>query len=158
MQKLLVCFLFYLLSAPSLMGAVRGNTSPNSIFQDDLSCFENELADLSALEELAAETKATHSQLVQSGHPLASKIVQGDDISAALFGSSAPEGERLMGIPGFLWGLCCSVFGVLLMYLAIDDPESKKKEGLQAIIGCAIGTLVWVGLYVWLIFSTGLYE
>ncbi|MFN0036373.1 MAG: hypothetical protein ACKVUS_15010 [Saprospiraceae bacterium] len=129
---------------------LSGSSLPH-IFRDDLSKLDCEMAPLAELEQWVQTTSATHSQLLKEGNPLAQHAVQEGDIAGPLFGSSAPGHERLLDIPGFLWGLCCSVVGMFLVYLAIEDPEARKKEGTQAIFGCAVSTGLLVGLYVWLI-------
>ncbi len=158
MQKLFsLLALFFLLVQLPESSKLSGSSLPSNIFRDDLSTFDFEMAGLSELEQLVNETPATHSQLLKESNPLAQYVLQDGDLGQSLFGSSAPGHERLLDVPGFLWGFCCLVVGVFLMYLAIDDPQAKKKEGVQAIIGCAVGTVVWVGLYLWLVFSLSYY-
>ena len=100
---------------------------------------------------------SSQTQLVKENNPLAQQLLPNNNLAGSLFASSAPEHERLMDIPGFLWGFCCSFVGVFLVYLSIDDPEAKKKEGRQAIIGCAVGTVLWTGMYVLAIFYASNY-
>lgn len=144
------------LSTPAIFGArLWASTLPANFsipFQDDLSRFDDQMCELNELESLVEGEKITLSQLIKDKNPLSEHVLQDRDISASVFGSSAPDHERLMEIPGFLWGFCCSVVGMFLVYIALDDPEAKKKEGKQAIIGCAVGTLLWVALYVYLVF------
>jgi hypothetical protein len=146
----LLCFFFPLL----LTAGTPASANP---FSDQTACWDQEFEALTELEQLAETTGLSLSQLQASGHPLADVVINDDDVAASLIGAAAPEDERLMGIPGFLWGFCCSFIGAFLVYLAIDDPVAKKREGSQAIIGCAIGTLFWVGLYVWLVISLNYY-
>jgi len=153
-------FLFFLLlfqlSVPAFFGVkLWGSTLPadfSNPFQDDLTRFDAQMCELNDLEAMVEGEKITLSQLIKDKNPLSEYILQDRDVSASVFGSSAPDHERLMEIPGFLWGFCCSVVGMFLVYIALDDPESKKKEGKQAIIGCAVGTALWVGLYLYLVF------
>lgn len=160
MQKLrytlLLAVLLMQLSNPACFGIlVWGSTSPKEVlnpFQDDLSQIDCEMNQLDELEQLVLATHATQSQLVNDHNPLTAYLLQGNDLAASLFGSSAPDHERLVGIPGFLWGFCCSVVGMFLVYIAIDDPAAKKKEGKQAILGCAVGTLLYVGLYAYFLY------
>ena len=156
MYKTTSLFALIMLAANSLFASSPFNGSPN-IFDDDLSKLDCEMTELTQLEQLVSETNATQSQLLKQEHPLVLRVSRDENIAASLFDSSAPEQERLMGIPGFLWGFCCSAFGVLLVYLSIDDPIAKKKEGVQSIIGCAVGTLLWAGLYLWLVLSLSYY-
>lgn len=125
-------------------------STPNKLFQDDLSGFDCALSDLTLLEEYVQESNATQAQMLQENNPQAQFVTQKYDLAETLFSITEPEKERLLGIPGFFWGFCCSFVGMFLVYLAIDNPEAKKREGKQAIIGCALSTLVMVGAYLWL--------
>ncbi len=156
MQKLLTFFLFSLLASNVGLASTPSNVLSN-IFHDDLSRLDSEMTGLSQLEQLVQETYATQTQLVKENNPLAQQLLPNNNLAGSLFASSAPEHERLMDIPGFLWGFCCSFVGVFLVYLSIDDPEAKKKEGRQAIIGCAVGTVLWTGMYVLAIFYASNY-
>lgn len=153
MQKLLV--LFTIVACP--LFASNPANPMHSIFQDDLTKVDREMSGLTALEQFVQEEKMTQSQLMATCNPLAENLSDAGDLSTALFGSVAPNHEQLLNIPGFLWGFCCSVVGMFLVYIAIDDPAAKKKEGAQAIYGCALGTALWVGLYIWLVFTVSYY-
>jgi hypothetical protein len=144
-----------LLFCPLLLCA--GTPALSHPFADQTASWDEQFQELSALESLVETSGLSLSQLQAAGHPLADMVVKDNNIAATLIGTSSPEDERLMGIPGFLWGFCCSFIGAFLVYLAIDDPVAKKREGSQAIIGCAVGTLVWVGLYVWFLVSLNYY-
>lgn len=156
MQKTLFLIALTLVTQNLLFASTSHQISPD-LFQDDLSKLECELAELSELEVLVQETNASQSQLLKAENPLAKHLLPYADNSASLFSSSAPEQERLLDIPGFLWGFCCSFFGVLLVYLSIEDPISKKKEGVQSIIGCAAGTALFLALYIWALVSISYY-
>jgi hypothetical protein len=150
MKNVFQSLFLLLLFGPVLLTAGTPLSNP---FSDQPACWDQAFQALSELEKLAETTGLSLSQLEAAGHPLAEVAIKEDNIANALIGAVAPEDERLMGIPGFLWGFCCSFIGAFLIYLAIDDPVAKKREGSQAIVGCAVGTLLWVGLYVWLIVS-----
>jgi hypothetical protein len=136
---------------PALLFAAA-NASSNP-FSDNPAQWDKDLEMLTHLEQLVEETGVTLSQLHLANHPLANIVSTENDLVSSLIGATNPEEERLMGIPGFLWGFCCSFVGAFLVYLSIDDPVAKKREGSQAIIGCAAGTILWVGLYIWLLVS-----
>ncbi|MBN8677163.1 MAG: hypothetical protein J0M29_03000 [Chitinophagales bacterium] len=151
MKKLFRSLILLLLTTPTLLSASAKFS--NNPFTDNPACWEQEFAALSQLEELTESTGITLSQLQADGNPLAQTVLADDNLYATLIGATTPEEERLMGIPGFLWGFCCSFVGTFLVYLSIEDPVAKRREGSQAIIGCAAGTILWVGLYIWLLVS-----
>lgn len=148
---------FFLAATPGILGASSITTVEPNPFQDDLSMLEAQLGALEELECWVQQTHATQTQLIEEGHDLALSLLKTGDLSSTILGSAAPSGERLLGIPGFLWGFCCSIIGMFLVYVAIDDPASRKKEGAQAIYGCAAGTLVVVGLYLWALYYFSYY-
>ncbi len=55
-----------------------------------------------------------------------------------------------LGIPGFLWGFCLGLIGILIVYLVMSDAPDRKKHVTSALYGC----LAWTILYLILI-STG---
>lgn len=122
--------------------------------QEDLSCYEAEFQTLSDLENLVNESGDTYSSLLAAGHPLAKAIYAENDLAKSLLGMHTPEEGPLLDIPGFLWGFCCSFFGIILVLVSIDDNQVRKKETAQAAAGCAVGCLIWVGLYVWAIIAS----
>ncbi|MFN0216244.1 MAG: hypothetical protein ACKVT2_18445 [Saprospiraceae bacterium] len=152
-----VFMLALMLFSPNLLLASTSHQISADLFQDDLSKLECELAVLSELEVLIQGTSASQSQLLKEENPLAKHLLPYADNSSSLFSSSAPEQERLLDIPGFLWGFCCSFCGVLLVYVSIEDPLAKKKEGVQSIIGCAAGTAFFLALYIWALVTVSYY-
>lgn len=127
-------------------------TNPNlpapksEFFSDDLSALDREFDGLNQLEQTAAERNATYSDLAAENNALL-KILSADrDLSASLLGAAAPSDDRLLGIPGFLWGFCFGLIGVVLVYVAIDDADAKKREGKSALIGCAVAYAI-IGVF-----------
>lgn len=123
----------------------------SSLFKDDLSCYDAEMQSIAQLELWVATTGDTYPELAASGHPLAGAVDKDYDLSRSLLGMHTPEDNGLLGIPGFLWGFCCSFFGIILVLVSIDDDEIRKRETGLAALGCATGCLIWVALYVWLL-------
>ncbi|MBL7806250.1 MAG: hypothetical protein JNN28_00445 [Saprospiraceae bacterium] len=145
MKKLLTLAFCALLGG--VMWAASSNNTPANPFQDDLSRLENEFAGMSQLEQLVEERNATYSELAAENNTLLQNVNSDTDIASSLMGSVAPDGERLLGIPGFWWGFCLGVLGIILVYVAVEG-DAKKREGKKAIIGCAIWTVVWLVLYL----------
>jgi hypothetical protein len=139
------------LVAAIAMTFVYANTTPTQdLFADDLTSMEQQFTDLSAVEQVANEQGITYAELVAANNALASSLKAENDLSASLLGANAPD-ERVLGIPGFWWGFCTGLIGVVLMYVAIEDPAAKKREGKQALIGCIVFTVLWTVLYFALI-------
>ncbi|HLP96564.1 MAG TPA: hypothetical protein VK168_21125 [Saprospiraceae bacterium] len=144
MKKLLTLAFCALLGG--VMWASTPNNTPANPFQDDLSRLENEFAGMSQLEQLVEERNATYSELAAENNALLQNVNSDTDIASSLLGSVAPDDERLLGIPGFWWGFCFGILGIILVYVAVEG-DAKKREGKKAIIGCAIWSVIWIVLY-----------
>lgn len=152
MKKLLTLAMFALIGGA--LWASSPNNTPANPFQDDLSRLENEFAGMTELEQLVEERNATYSELATENNTLLNNVTSDNDISSSLLGSVAPDGERLLGIPGFWWGFCLGLLGIILVYVAVEG-DAKKREGKKAIIGCAIWTVIWLVLYLGFFAASG---
>lgn len=140
----------------ALLGGTLWASSPSSTpsnpFQDDLSRLDNEFAGMTELEQLVEENNATYSQLASENNTLLNNVTSDNNIASSLLGSVAPDGDRLLGIPGFWWGFCLGILGIILVYVAVEG-DAKKSEGKKAIIGCAIWSVLWLVLWFGLLAS-----
>lgn len=146
MKKLLPLTLLstILLSSFSLM-AVHPK-SPVSA-DEEIHTIEKEFQDLSNLEKVVLESGKTYEELAVENEPLLKETSVIENIGNALYAAMSPD-EKALGIPGFLWGFCFGLLGVVLVYVVIEDDEAKKREGKNALIGCAVSSLVYVLVYV----------
>jgi hypothetical protein len=158
MQKTLL-FSLFLCAFSTVVAATspspnRSTADLSELFRDDLARFDRDLCGLSELENNVEQRGATYADLAAEQHELLRHVLPDDDLSQSLLGQLSPEGERLLGIPGFLWGCCFGVIGAVLVYVAIDDPVARQREGKQALIGCAVSTLLVTALYFAAIISS----
>lgn len=146
----------FTLAICTLVGAALWASSPSATpanpFQDDLSRLDNEFAGMTELEQLVVANNATYTQLASENNALLSNVTNDNDIAASLLGSAAPSGDRLLGIPGFWWGFCLGILGIILVYVAVEG-DAKKVEGKKAILGCAIWSVLWLVLWFGLLAS-----
>lgn len=151
MRKMLHTLLLAVLVCGTAMASAPA-TNPNlpapksEFFSDDLSALDREFDGLNQLEQTAAERNATYSDLAAENNTLLKSLSADRDLSASLLGAAAPSDDRLLGIPGFLWGFCFGLIGVVLVYVAIDDADAKKREGKSALIGCAVAYAI-IGVF-----------
>jgi hypothetical protein len=140
---------FFSLLLASIGFAATASTPSNTLpfDADEPARLEREMADLQQLETIVSARNATYSQLAAEANPLLAAVSPNYTAGAALLGSAAPD-ERLLGIPGFFWGCCFGTLGVILVYVAVDDPAAKKREGRQAMVGCAIATIFSLCIYL----------
>jgi hypothetical protein len=128
--------------ALAIVTAALARATPQPpVFSDDLSRIEQDFSGLNALEQVVTDRDVTYEQLAAENHELLGNVTAQNDLGTSLLGSNAPD-ERLFGIPGFFWG-CLGLIGVVLVYVAVEDPVARKREGRQALIGC----IVWTALY-----------
>ncbi|MCC7467333.1 MAG: hypothetical protein IT261_13725 [Saprospiraceae bacterium] len=151
MKQLLTLAFCGLLSG--VMWAAQPNKTPANPFQDDLIRLDNEFAAMTQLEQFVEEHNATYSKLAAENHVLLQNVTSDTDISASLLGSTAPDDERLLGIPGFWWGFCLGILGIILVYVALEG-DAKKREGKNAIIGF-LNLLVMLGVIYLFLFLFG---
>ncbi|MBC7776997.1 MAG: hypothetical protein H7246_16315 [Phycisphaerae bacterium] len=142
---------FFTLAFFALLGGALWAASPSTTlanpFQDDLSRLDNEFAGMTQLEQLVEANHATYSQLASENNALLNNVTNDNDIASSLLGSVAPDGDRLLGIPGFWWGFCLGILGIILVYVAVEG-DAKKTEGKKAIIGCAVWSVIWIFAYL----------
>jgi len=145
MKKLFTLVFFALLSGA--LFAASPSAAPANPFQDDLSRMDNAFAGMTELEQLVEARNATYTALASENNSLLNNVSSDNDIATSLLGSVAPDGDRLLGIPGFWWGFCLGILGVILVYVAVEG-DARKTEGKKAIIGCAIFTVIYVIAYL----------
>lgn len=131
----------------SALWASSPSNTPSAAFQEDLTRFDSEFAGMSALEQLVEARNASYTELAAENNNLLNTVTSDNDIASSLLGGVAPGDDRLLGIPGFWWGFCLGLLGVILVYVAVDG-DAKKKEGRSALIGCAVWGVIWVVFYL----------
>ena len=151
-MKKIAFTLFTVLFSASILFAVKpapigDPVKKSTVLQDDLNAFDQELEGLQSLEKLVSEKDLTAEQLKEANNGLIDFLDENASVENSILSMAAPDDERPLGIGGFLWGFCLGWVGILIVYLAIDDPELKKKEGRNAIIGCLVSGLIVGILY-----------
>ncbi len=109
-------------------------------FNLDKSFVATEMAELNALETFVQENSGlTYADVAQADQALVANIMPLDQSHIGII-----HGEPALGIPGFVWGFCCGLLGILIVYLVAKDTDQTK----QAAIGCLVSGLVSVILQV----------
>jgi len=144
MKKLLLSLL-----ALATLTVAGANSTPGKpeVFNDDFSRIEQEFDGINQLEQVVADRQATYTELAAENNALLNNVSAENDLGAALLGSAGGD-EKLLGIPGFFWGFCLGLLGVILVYVAIDDEDSKRSQGKKALWGCAAWSLIWLLYYL----------
>lgn len=70
-------------------------------------------------------------------------------VSISNLKSSANEGvfwrsnsDVPLGIPGFWWGFCLGLIGMIIVYVAMDEGADRKHQVKNSLWGCLIGSLI----------------
>ncbi len=71
------------------------------------------------------------------------EIIEGVNLSTVSNVSAVRGGDLPGGIPAIVWGFCCCVFGLALVYFQTDNDKEQVKK---AAIGCVVSTILWVGV------------
>ncbi|GAB3330468.1 hypothetical protein GCM10027429_07820 [Marivirga atlantica] len=132
--------LFFSLSLV-LIGLSTSYALNNDDFNIDITEYNDRIEQLDELEKVAKEKDLTLSQINANAELLNADINLDRNYSGL---SLAEGGEQALGIPSFLWGLCCGVSGIAVVYFVTDDKEETKK----ALWGCVTSTAVWAVFYV----------
>lgn len=77
------------------------------------------------------------------------EILKNAGLSSEMEFDAAGSNGAPLGIPGFLWGFCLGLIGILIVYLATSEGSDRKKHVNQALYGC----LAWSALYLILVLS-----
>jgi hypothetical protein len=111
------------------------------LFNVDEQEINAEFAQLNELEQFVSANEGITLSEINPSNPLVQNVNNSSDILGTL---SSLKGEPPLGIPSIVWGICCSVPGVAIVYFVSEDEEETKK----AVIGCAISGAVYVLYYV----------
>ena len=154
MKKILFSFLACI--AFFAASATNPNSTPNP-FNDNLSAMEQEFSGLNALEQEVEARNVTYNDLAAENNALLNNVTENQDLGTALLGAGGKGDDNALGIPGFWWGFCLGLIGVLVVALTIDNDRAKKEQIKKALIGCVVGgltyTLLWV-IYAFVIIGS----
>ncbi len=112
----------------------------NSVFELDESALEIAMLELNELDNyLSLNVGTTYNDLAEAGSVLIANL--SDNASPI---GMAQNDESPLGIPPFLWGCVLGWVGLLIVYLITDQDKELTKK---ALVGCLVGTGVWVVAY-----------
>ena len=112
---------------------------------DDKSSLEQDFESLNALEEKIKAENLTFKDLDAN---TVSSLSLKEDVQGSLVAVAGAD-DLPLGIPGFWWGFCLGLVGILLVYILMEDSPERKEETKKALIGA----LIWVGIWIllWLV-------
>ncbi|HOY48888.1 MAG TPA: hypothetical protein PL185_03500 [Flavobacteriales bacterium] len=123
------------------------------LFKVDDQEINTEFAQLNELEQFVNANEGITLEEINPSNPLVQNVNNSSDILGIL---STLRGDAPLGIPSFVWGLCLSWVGVLVVYFVADDRDETKK----AFTGCAVNAglyIIWIVVYVVIIGNSFLF-
>jgi hypothetical protein len=99
---------------------------------------ESEFVKLDKIEKEVSKTGADFETLSK----LKSEVLKDVELNTVSSISAVRGGDLPLGVPAIVWGFCCCIFGVALVYFQTDNDKEQVKK---AAIGCAIGAVVGIG-------------
>ncbi len=136
MKKITVLLMFV-----GLIFAKASFAGDADLFTYDSKAIQSELATLNVVDQFVDQNDLTYSDLLQMDSPMASELSYG---STGVFGIQMLE--PVAGIPSIVWGFCCWLPGVAVVYFVTEDNEETKK----AAYGCVAVTVLTVVFEVFL--------
>ena len=115
------------------------------MFQVDAQELTADFAQLTELESFVNANEGITIDEINMENPMVQNVANASDVLGVL---ASLRGDVPLGIPSFVWGLCLSWVGVLIVYFVADDREETKN----AFVGCAVsGGVVIIFWVVWVV-------
>jgi hypothetical protein len=116
----------------------------SKVLIDDKSSLAQEFESLNALE---AKIKAENLTFSDLDAKTVSSLSLKEDVQGSLVAVAGAD-DLPLGIPGFWWGFCLGLVGILLVYILMEDSPDRKEETKKALIGALIWVGVWILLWI----------
>ncbi|NPA46501.1 MAG: hypothetical protein GXO24_04715 [Chlorobi bacterium] len=114
-----------------------------NLFNYDRGKVEKALITANVLDKYVSTHAVTAAELDVNNNPILANFKDESSMPAA-------SSNQALGIPGFIWGLVLGWVGILIVYLVTEDQEETK----QALYGCIVNAVLWVGCYFLLLAGT----
>lgn len=115
---------------------------------------EQEFEKLNKIENYVESHQGTTLEdLKNSNSTLLESIELTSNVNESLDSSDLPG-----NIPPFWWGFCLSLVGLIIVLILVDgDKDSTKKALVGCLVSGAVGCIVYIGLYVWILGNAALW-
>ncbi len=108
-----------------------------------------------SLEQLEDKIKAENLTFDQLDETTIDQLALKEDVKGALVAVAGAD-DLPLGIPGFWWGFCLGLIGILLVYILMEDSPDRKEETKKALIGALIWVGIWILLWIVVLGSSAL--
>ena len=116
-----------------------GFSSDSDLFKVDQKKVDSYMMNIEKIESLVQQNN--NDYLVT--YDLNPQLFEKSNLNTTL-NFSLVYGDPPLGIPSFVWGLCCGVSGLAVVYFVADDSEETKK----ALYGCATSGVIGAIFYI----------
>jgi|TARA_B110000971_G_C20017918_1_gene504884 hypothetical protein len=110
-----------------------GFSSDSDLFKVDQKKVDSYMINIEEIESLVQQNNNDYL----ATYDLNPQLFDNSNLNTTL-NFSLVYGDPPLGIPSFVWGLCCGVSGLAVVYFVADDKEETKK----ALYGCATSTVI----------------
>ncbi len=108
------------------------------LFKVDQKKVDSYMQDLESVEELVVQNETDYTTTFDLTPVAFDKVNLNTSSNFSLV-----YGDPPLGIPSFVWGLCCGFAGIGIVYFTTEDTDQTKL----ALYGCMTTTIVYVILY-----------
>ena len=116
-----------------------GFSSDSDLFEVDQKKVDSYMINIDEIESLVQQNNNDYLTTYELNPQLFEKSNLNTTLNLSLV-----YGEPALGIPSFIWGLCCGISGLAVVYFVTDDTEETKK----ALYGCATSGVVGGIIYI----------
>ncbi len=135
---------FFLCTYVTVMAANNPEKATQILDQKQAE-IDAELMQLDQLSNFIQSENITHKELLENKSFDISKLNLKSTTSSSEF--VAQGSDKVLGIPGFIWGFCLGLIGILIVFIAMEEGPDRKKEVRSALLGCIVWTVLYVVLY-----------
>ncbi len=128
----------------------------HEVFKPDVDAISQQLesdqlliqSEFKSLDDLEQKVKRENLSFEQLDPTTVEELSLKEDVKGSLVAVAGAD-DLPLGIPGFWWGFCLGIIGILLVYILMEDSPDRKEQTKKAVIG----TLIWVGIWLilWLV-------
>lgn len=125
--------------------AVDPSSSLESKFDLGFDQLTTELQDLNEVNAIILENDYDYNQLAAAHPNMVNDLNLSSEAADGIFDGHP---DNPLGIPGFWWGFCLGLIGLIVILVSMDKGADRKEQMMNAIWGCVISSLVSIALQV----------
>jgi len=142
-----LCFTLITVSCLLAINPVKGKIETKKIesIEEGSAVIDSELNELLEASELIKAENLSYDEFSVTHNTIAEELNIESGVDTGLLEGSE---NSPVGIPGFWWGFCFGILGLVVVYVAMEDGQERKEQAKNALYGCIISTVVFTLFYV----------